>query len=324
MAEVAGMATSYDLPNYIGELFQKAEKPNSVLRLIGGLTGSLRTIANTEFTMGVDYDLPAAAQPAILEGAAPTASNTDTAQSANVVQIFQEAVELTYSAQARSGQITGVAVIPGAPAGGHTLNNPASLDFQIARANEKIARHANLSFLRGAYVKPANNSTARKTRGVRTAVSTNDFDMSAAALTITNFEAQLESALGNGMFQMGEEIYLLADAVGIAKVIGFYKAAASGVSRLTDTTERVGVSIRQILTDFCTLNLVYEPDLVTAELFLFRPEFCRVVGLPIPKKGLLFAEPLSQAKASELWHVYGELGIDYRHENWHGVIRNYT
>ena len=109
----------------------------------------------------------------------------------------------------------------------------------------------------------------------------------------------------------------------IVSVTTVYKGAAA-VTRFTDTREVVGVSVRQILTDFCTLNLVYEPDSVASELFLFRPEMCRVVGMPIPSKGLLFAEPLSQAKASELWQVYGELGIDYRHEIWHGVIRNYT
>lgn len=322
MAEVAGLATSYDLPNYIGDLFQKAEQPNAVLRLIGGLTGAIRTVQNTDFTMGVDYELPAAAQPNIVEGAAPTASNTDTAQSDNVVQIFQEAVEQTYSLQGRAAQITGIAMIPGAQSGGHDLNNPSSLEWQIARANEKIARQANYSFLRGAFVRPANNATARRTRGFRTAVTTNDFNMAAAALAIGNFETQLENALGNGMFQMGEEIYVLGDATAIAKVIGFYKA--TGVARFTDTTERVGVSIRQILTDFCTLNLVYEPDAAAGEIILFRPERCRVVAMPIPNKGVLFAEPLAKSGAAEKWQVYGELGIDYGHEVWHGVIRNYT
>ncbi len=323
MAEVAGQATSYDLPNYLGELFQKSEKPNSILRLIGGLTGGVRLVNDTQFAMGVDYELPAAAQPNIVEGIAPVVSNTDTAQSSNVVQIFQEATELTYSLQGRSAQITGVAQIPGSPAGGAALNHPGSIDWQIARTVEKIGRHANLSFGWGVFVQPANNATARRTRGVRTAVVTNDEDHAAAALTAITFEASLQAMMDNGMFNIGDELFLIMDATQYARIAGFYEGTA-GTARFTDTTERVGVQVRQILTKWAVLNLVWDPDATAIEIFVFRPEFCRVVAMPIPSKGVLFSEPMAKTVSAEQWQTYGEMGVDYRHEIYHGVIRNYT
>ncbi len=316
MATVSGMATSYDLPNYIGELFQKTERPNAFLRLVGGLTGMLRTVKSTEFPMGVDYVLPAASQPAILEGATPSPTELDTAQSANIVQIFQESVQLTYSKLAESGSIDGVAVIPGVSGNG-PLITPGSLEFQINFKMMKIARDANYSFLRGAYQKPANNATARKTRGVRTAVTTNLFSAASnRPLTKTLFENALKDSMDNGMFSLGDTLYVMGDDDQLSTLMGLYESATA----LPASRDVVGVSVRTIVTKWATVNLVWEPDLAANELFITQPQFCRVVAMPIPGKGVLFAEPLAKSGSSEHHQIYGELGIDYRHELFHAAI----
>lgn len=309
-------ATSYDLPQYIGDLFQKAERPNSVLRLIGGLTGQVRTVASTEFPMGVDYTLGAAAQPAVLEGAAPTASHTSTTQGSNVVQIFQEAVEITYSRQGAAASIDGVSIIPGST--GAPLHRPGSLAWQIDRKLEKIARDANYSFLRGSYVKPSDNLSARKTRGIRTAVTTNLFANGGTPRTLTKaiFEAALKSAMDNGMFMMGDTIYALGDADQVENLVDLYKSD----TQLPASRDVVGVQVRTIVTTWATVNVVWEPDMAANELFLFRPEFCRPVAMPIPQKGILFAEPLAKVGSATKFQLYGELGIDYRHEVFAAVI----
>lgn len=310
------VATTYDLPNYIGELFQKQQRPNAFLRLIGGLTGQIRRVKATEFPMGVDYTLPAATQPSVLEGADPSDSTIDTAQSSNIVQIFQEAVKIAYSKLGESGTIDGVAIVPGEGAG--ALNVPGTMEWQTQRKIEVIARNANYSFLRGAYQKPSDNTTARKTRGVRTAVTTNLFDNAGTPRDLSKsiFEDALKDAMDNGMFSVGDEIFALADADQVQNLTDLYRSDTS----LPESREVVGVAVRQITTQWAVVNVVWEPDLAAGEILLTQPQVCRVVAMEIPGKGLLFREPLAKTGAYELEQVYGELGIDYRHEVFHAVI----
>jgi hypothetical protein len=313
---VNGVATSFDLPQYIGNLFRVRERPNALLRLIGGLTGAIGLVQSTEFVLGVDYELAAQTQPAKLEGAAPTPSEVGTSQATNLVQIFHESVKLTYSRQGAQGTIAGLAVIPGGAQG--EVNRPGTLEWQIDRKMEMIAMQANYSFLRGAYQKPVDNTTARKTRGVLTAVTTNLFDNGGTprALTKVIFEAALRDAMQNGAFQMGAELVVFGDAVQLSALVELYRADG----QLPISREVVGVSVRTIVTTWATVHLVFEPDMPAGTLFVWQPARCRVVAMPIPGKGILFAEPLAKTGSSEEHQLYGELGIDYRHEVNHIVI----
>lgn len=316
MADIVGAAvTSYDLPQYVGELFQKKERPNAFLRLIGGLTGALKLVGNTEYPMGVDYELPAPAQESKLEGAAPTMRAEDTNQASNVVQIFQEGVELTYSRLGKSQSVSGVAIIPGAAG---TLNNPGTLEWQLERAIERVANNANWHFLRGAYQKPANNATGRQTRGTRTAVTTNVFANGAVnrAISKSIFENALRDMMVNGAFVMGAEVFCFGDAAQLGALAALYTSDTTKPESRTV----VGVSVRTIVTQWATVHLVWDPDMAAGELFITQPGYCRVVAMPIPDKGVLFVEPLAKVGSKESAQLYGELGIDYRAEHFHGVI----
>ena len=44
------------------------------------------------------------------------------------------------------------------------------------------------------------------------------------------------------------------------------------------------------------------------------------VALPVPGKGILFYEALSKTGAAEKGQIYGQLGIDYGPEEFHGTI----
>ncbi len=309
-------ADSYALPNYIGELFEKSRKPNALLRLVGGLTGNIKVIGHTEFSMGVDYSLDSAAQPNILEGATPAASQVSNTQSSNVVQIFQEAVEFYYSRLGNTQQIEGVTVIPGGSVG--PLINTGTPEAQTALKIQQIARDMNYTFLRGAYVKPANNSSTRKTRGVRTAVTTNLFANSGTArpLTTALFDSSMKTMMVNAAFAMGDEVFVLGDATQIGKLAALY----SGDTRLPESRDVVGVAVRTIVTQWGLANLVWEPDLAAGELLIFQPAVCRVVMMEIPGKGLLFQEELSRVGSSDKRQIYSEAGLDYKHEVFHGVI----
>jgi hypothetical protein len=47
---------------------------------------------------------------------------------------------------------------------------------------------------------------------------------------------------------------------------------------------------------------------------------CSPVFLPVPEKGVLFYEELSKTGASEKGQIYGQIGLDYGPEEYHGTI----
>lgn len=324
-AELTAVASQYDLPNYIGEVFfQKSERPNTFLKLVGGLSGGVRLLDHVEFAMGVDYVLPVQTQPAILEGATPGLKMEQTEQVTNLTQIFQESVSLTYTRESSTAAIGGLAVIPGGAAG--DLIRPGSFDWQVARAIERIQMQMNVSFLAGAYQKPVDNTTARKTRGVRTAMTTNVFDKAAAALTKAMIESDLQTMMVNRAFNRGDEIYVLAGAAALDKLVSLYEGTP-GIFQPASRTV-AGLQLYTLVSRWATLQVMWEPDVANGEILYLQPSKIRTCAMPITaggqNKGILFREELAHTGAARIEQVYGEWGIDYTNEIFHGVTKNFT
>lgn len=171
MAGITGMGTTFDLPNYAGELFALTPADTPFLSAIGGLTGGGMT-SGVEFEWQT-YDLRDPSQRTRVEGAtAPTAEERVRANVRNVAQIHQEKVSVSYTKQATMGMLT----TPGAaPFRGVDGSNPVNneLDWQVAQALKSIALDVNWSFINGVYANPTTNATARKTRGLLAAIVTN-------------------------------------------------------------------------------------------------------------------------------------------------------
>ncbi|MEV0445852.1 DUF5309 family protein [Streptomyces spectabilis] len=171
MAGITGMGTTFDLPNYAGELFALTPADTPFLSAIGGLTGGGMTTSQ-EFEWQT-YDLRDPAQRTRLEGAAaPTAEERVRANVRNVVQIHQEKVSVSYTKQAATGAMT----TPGAaPFRGVNGENPVTneLDWQVAQALKSVALDVNFSFINGTHANPTTNATSRRTRGLLAAITSN-------------------------------------------------------------------------------------------------------------------------------------------------------
>jgi len=168
VAGITALGTTYNLPNYSGILHQLTPADTPLFSAIGGLTGGGQT-TDTEFEWQT-FDLRAATQPAVLEGQdAPAEQNRVRAQVKNVTQIHQEAVGVSYTKQAAVGRKAGLA---------NEAVNPVrdELDWQTEQALKQIVRDANWSFINGVYQLPVDNTTARKTRGLLAAITTNVID----------------------------------------------------------------------------------------------------------------------------------------------------
>ncbi|MEW2276720.1 DUF5309 family protein [Streptomyces cyaneofuscatus] len=171
MAGITGMGTTFNLPNYAGELFAITPDDTPLLSAIGGLTGGGQT-TSTEFEWST-YDLRDPAQRTKVEGAtAPTAEERARGNVRNVCQIHQEKVSVSYTKQAAVGQM---ATPQSAPFNGVNGSNAVTneLDWQTTQALKSIALDVNYSFINGSYVNPTTNATARQTRGLLQAITTN-------------------------------------------------------------------------------------------------------------------------------------------------------
>ncbi|WP_134663992.1 DUF5309 family protein [Amycolatopsis sp. CFH S0078] len=323
MPGITGMLTTFNSPNYVGELFAVTPTDTPLLSSIGGLTGGQST-DSTIFTWQ-SYDLRAADNSRQrLEGAdAPEPEARTRWNNFNVVEIHQEALEISYTREAATGQYaaTGSNVPTSAAISG---TNPVGdeLVWQTQRHLEQIARDIELSFITGTFAQPGDNAAPRKTRGLLQAIETNVItNATAAPLTESLIVDLLQETWENGGLTVSETATLICNAFQKRQLT---KAFIAGKGYREQTRNVGGVSLQTIETDFGRLNIMlnrYMPadTVVVASLDELAPVFLRVPG-----RGFLFTEPLAKTGAADKYQIYGEVGLNYGNERAHGKITGLT
>ena len=314
MANVNVAATVWNCPNYTGELFLIGANQTPFLNMIGGLQGgAIRTVADFEFPLAQPWALEAASQPAITETASLTAPDPWTYvrdQDINTVQIFQRQVSVSHAKQSVTGQVTadattGLVDITGV----QPVQNER--DFQISAHMRQIAVNVDYTFLNGAYQKATSAAVAAKSRGIITAATTNTVAAAAATLSKALVDELLREMATNGSEFINTVIFVNA----------FQKQKISDIYGFAPQDRNVGgFNINQIETDFAILGIVWAPNVPTDTLLIADLSVCSPVFLPVPDKGVLFFEELSKTGASEKGQIYGQIGLDYGPEEYHGTI----
>jgi hypothetical protein len=318
MGAVSGQGTTYNLPNYHGELYQVTPTETPLLSAIGGLTGGKMT-KSVEFEWQTEDRRTSTANNSVVEGAAaPTAAERSRSNISNVVEVHQSAVEVTYTRQAATGMYSGINI--------GDNDNPVGneLDHQIMIELQSMAVDIEMSFLSGTYQKPANNSTPRKTRGLLTAIATNvnANGGTGRALSKSIVDSTLQTMFGNGArLPQASTVFLLGPGQKVA-LSNLYSTAV--LNQPTMTRNIGGVAIDTIVTDFGTFGVMLDRWMPTGQIAIVDLSVCAPVWLEIPGKGLLFAEPLAKTGASEKWQLYGEIGLEYGAETYHGLIKDLT
>ncbi|WP_433597917.1 SU10 major capsid protein [Nocardia sp. CA-135953] len=315
MATVSGQGTVFNLPNYTGELFSVSPSDTPFLSAIGGLTGGATT-SSVEFEWQTEDLESTSVNNSRVEGAAaPTASGVSRSNVSNVVEIHQEAIEVSYTKQAAVGLHNGI---------NSEEANPVrdELSRQIDLKLRKVAVDVEKSFLTGAYAKPANNSTARTTRGIMTAITTNVFANGGTPRAIS--KAIVDNALSamftaGSMLNQASTVFMVGSAQKIA-LSNLYATAT--LNQPTQTRDIGGVAIDTIVTDFGTFGVMLNRWFPTGQIGILDLSVCRPVFLEIPGKGHMFVEPLAKTGASEKYQLYGEIGLQYGPEVYHGAIKD--
>lgn len=226
MAGITALGTTYNLPNYTGILYQLTPQDTPFFSAIGGLSGGGGQVTDTEFEWQT-FDLRDAGQNTALEGSdAPGDQNRVRANVTNITEIHQETVGVSYTKQAATGRLSGLAT--------QGATNPVvmELDWQTEQMLKQIVRDANFSFLRGVYQKPADNTTARKTRGLLPAIATNVIDAGGAAAPQTGTAAastDLITLTTHGLVA-GDQIVVTASTATPIVVGSTYYVQAAGLT----------------------------------------------------------------------------------------------
>lgn len=313
MATVSGQGTTFNLPNYTGELFNIAPSDTPFLSAIGGL-GSGKATTSVEFEWQTEDLESTSANNAKVEGAAaPAASGVSRSNVSNVVEIHQESIEVSYTKQAATGLHNGI---------NWEESNPVrdELAHQVNLKLRKVAVDIEKSFLSGVYAKPANNATARTTRGVLTAITTNVFANAGTPRALT--KAIVDNALAD-MFENGAVLNQASTVlmVGPAQKIALSNLYSSAtLNQPTETRNIGGVAIDTLVTDFGVFGVMVNRWFPTGKIGVIDLSVCAPVFLNVPGKGHLFVEPLAKTGASDKYQLYGEVGLEYGPEVYHGLI----
>lgn len=249
MAAVTGIGTTFNLPNFHGELITITPSDTPLLSASGGLTGGGST-TSTSFEWQTE-DLRAPESRPRLEGAdAPAAEERARANVENVAQIFHEAVSTSYTKQAATGQYATATAAPFQANDG--TPNPVADEHghQVALALKTIATDVNYTFWHSRLVKPTTNAVARQTAGLLSVITGNRIAVgevvaaSAATDTITgthafsNGDKVVFTDVGASTGVRADRVYYV---VGIATTVSFKVAATLGGSPIAIGTATVSV-----------------------------------------------------------------------------------
>lgn len=318
MPGITGQGTTFALPNYVGDLFATSPQDTPFLSAIGGLSGG-KPVTSTLFQWQ-GYDLrDASATRQRLEGAnAPNSELRKRFNVTNVVEIHQEAVEISYTKLAATGQFasTGSA---NANSVGIAGTNPVvnEAEWQIKQALIQIARDVELGFLVGTFANPADNAAPRKTRGLLPAITTNAIDAAGAPLDRDTLLDLMQMVWGSGGIMVSDTAALMCNGWQKRQITKIFNADANYM----ETSRTIGgVAVTTIITDFGTLNVMLNRYMPTDTVAVVSLEQCQPAFLLVPGKGFLFVEPLATQGSAQRSQIYGEIGLEYGNEMAHGKI----
>ena len=314
---VTGLGTTFNLPNYSGELATASVTQTPFLSMV--LAKGIKNVNYLEFPTMSDYTLPDPEADGISENAAAdiatnkTATNIVRGQSTNIIQTFTDLLSISYVKQAANGQMAGVNVA------GQTNNAPSEVDFQRSMILKKNARNIEHAFLNGTYHKAATANEANKMRGMFEAINAANVTEAEGALTREIFEGAIKKMFDNGAYL--ENVYVFVDSNAKKKISELYNDQKGFA--LPATRTEGGINITSIVTDFCTINIVLDQFIPAGKILIADMNYVQAVGFNTNGSNFYFEE-LAKKGAAYQEMFYGNISLDYGPDFAHGAITGIT
>ena len=309
------VGTSFNLPNYAGELFTASPKKTPFLSMIGGLSGG-KTSDSFEFTVGQEYSLPEASQPEITENAsltAPTPTHIARTQKDNTCQIFHESIDLSYAKMSQGGKLSGLNLA------GQTANPQSEEDWQVQQKLVKMANDVEYTFINGVYQKATSADVAPKTRGMfELCKDVTNVNAQAATLSKSLLDAFYLELVNNGA--AWDNMTMFVGATLKQQVTNIYADQFNAQMNMGE--KKAGMNVVTIETDFGLINIVLDTFVPDKSILVADIAHCAPVFCPVPGKGVLFVEELAKTGADNKKQLYGQIGLDHGMAWMHGTLTN--
>lgn len=301
---------SFATPNYSGALFNKGNERTPFLSMIAGKTAYTNS---TEFVLGQDYTSEEGGIPNISEKGsltAPDATFITRGQNTNVTQIFQESIGISYAKMSNMGTLSGANIA------GQEANPKTELDFQTANKLKKIARSLEKTCIQGTYNKANADDKVNKTRGMVSAITTNVIAAAGKPLDIWLVNDVMQKIYDNN----GDisKLTLLVDGVSLNQVNA--SAVENGLTRVPSTRNENGIQVTKLIMPLGEVDLMLGQFLPAGTVLLVNFDVIRPIEQPVPGKGNFFRELLAKTGAGEKYQIFGQFGLDYANELYHGKI----
>lgn len=313
------VAQSFGVLNYSGMLWNKGNTRTPLSSIIGGkrvVTNHVEFAVGQYYTGGGDGSQPAISETASLTAPSPTSATRT--QMTNVTQIFQEAVGVSYGKMSNMGTLSGINVA------GQQANPQNELDFQVAVKMQKIARDIEYTFINGTYNKATTDATINKTRGLVNAITTNVTAMSSAPLGIWDIAEMVKKVYGQNAPTDGLVVW--CDAITMFQINA--DAAQNGLTIVPASREINGIALSSVVTPLGVVYLYLGECLPSGTAFLLNLDVIRPVEQSVPGKGNFFLEPLAKTGAGDTYQIFGQIGLDYGpewyHGKWTGISTSFT
>ena len=85
-----------------------------------------------------------------------------------------------------------------------------------------------------------------------------------------------------------------------------------------------GIKINTIVTPFGEVGIIPSAKIASGTAVVVNPDVCAPVYLDVPGKGNFFVESLGKAGAADAYQLYGQAGLDFGAEWYHGKITGLT
>jgi len=345
MAAISGAnpIVASDVNNFTGELFKITPHRTPLLAAAGGLNGG-NAINSTFFQFQTQDNAVITAVTPDDEGGSPNYSGRSRASQQGVLQIFHEAAQVSYTAQAASGEI-----VPFDLAGNYKNSDPAlalagtspindELAYQMELVLEQVAKKVEWAAFNATYADGTSGN--RQMRGLKAhqdlsggnSVNNDDGAGTPAAQKINwDIIASAMKTLYDAGAPMRQPVLFVSPTMLLDLNKELIKATVGSVNYGILPRDRNigGVDIDTVVTPFGSIGLALSDVLPAGTIagskqaFIVDLSFVKPVFLNIPGYGTMFVRDLDQNDQARIAKaVYMEMAFDFGPQQYHCAIDN--
>ena len=198
---------------------------------------------------------------------------------------------------------------------GQSANPANELDFQVGVTMKKVTKDIEYTFLNGVKQRGTHDDVPYKTEGIVNAITSVVANAGGEGLTYWQVATLLATLSDEAPVN---DLVLMARKENIMQLNA--DAAANKMTVIPASRNVNGINISVLVTPFGDIGLMANSFLPEGTAVIVNPTICAPVYMPVPGKGNFFLEQLAKVGAADKYQLYGQIGLDYGAEWYHGKI----